>query len=41
MGVEIVFSPFNEMMASLHVLYNPAHHPYRREWAGGVEATLS
>ncbi len=39
-GVEIVFSPFNELMASLHVLCNPVHHPYRRKWAMEVEESL-
>ncbi|PFA63245.1 hypothetical protein CN378_19710 [Bacillus sp. AFS015802] len=41
MGVEIVFSPFNELVASLHVLCNPVHHPYRRKWAVEAEASLS
>ncbi|UXH46061.1 DUF5937 family protein [Rossellomorea vietnamensis] len=40
MGMEIVFSPFNELMASLHVLCNPVHHPYRRKWAMEVERSL-
>ncbi|MDT9027040.1 MULTISPECIES: ArsR/SmtB family transcription factor [Rossellomorea] len=41
MGIEIVFSPFNELVASLHVLCNPVHHPYRGKWAMEVEASLS
>jgi DNA-binding transcriptional ArsR family regulator len=41
MSIEIVFSPFNEMVASLHVNCNPVHHPYRRKWAMDVEASLT
>ncbi|WP_421383104.1 metalloregulator ArsR/SmtB family transcription factor [Bacillus salacetis] len=40
MNIEIIFSPFNEMMASLHVLYNPVHHPYRRQWAERIAGQL-
>jgi hypothetical protein len=28
--VSVDFSPFNEMMISLHVIQNPSHHPYRK-----------
>jgi Family of unknown function (DUF5937) len=33
MYVSVDFSPFNEMMISLHVIQNPSHHPYRKAWA--------
>lgn len=29
---EIVFSPLYEMMASLHVICNPTHHPHNQKW---------
>ncbi|MDM5154251.1 DUF5937 family protein [Bacillus sp. DX1.1] len=31
--VKVVYSPFREMLLSLHVLSNPAHHVKRLEWA--------
>jgi DNA-binding transcriptional ArsR family regulator len=31
--VHMVYSPFREMIASLHVLSNPSHHLQRKEWA--------
>lgn len=40
MNIEIAFSPFNEMMASMHVLSNPVHHPYRKKWAEEAAAML-
>lgn len=33
MHVSVDFSPFNEMIISLHVIQNPSHHPYRKAWA--------
>lgn len=34
--VKVVYSPFREMLVSLHVLCNPAHHMKRLEWAEDV-----
>ncbi|CAM4438106.1 metalloregulator ArsR/SmtB family transcription factor [Paenibacillus tarimensis] len=31
--VQLVISPFHEMLCSLHVLYRPEHHTARRVWA--------
>ena len=31
--VHMVYSPFREMMTSLHVLANPSHHLSRKDWA--------
>lgn len=38
---EIVFSPLAEMMASMHVICNPAHHIYNQKWMQRVETKLS
>ncbi|WP_409296749.1 DUF5937 family protein [Peribacillus sp. SCS-26] len=40
MNIQIQFSPFVEMLASLHVLCNPVHHPYRKQWAAEMEKEL-
>ncbi|PLT29622.1 ArsR/SmtB family transcription factor [Peribacillus deserti] len=40
MFITIQFSPFTEMLASMHVLCNSAHHPYRRKWAEETERLL-
>ncbi|PEY32323.1 transcriptional regulator [Bacillus cereus] len=34
--VKVVYSPFREMLVSLHVLCNPAHHVKRLEWAENI-----
>lgn len=34
--VKVVYSPFREMLISLHVLCNPAHHVKRLKWAENV-----
>ncbi|WP_255287421.1 ArsR/SmtB family transcription factor [Bacillus pseudomycoides] len=34
--VKVVYSPFREMLLSLHVLSNPTHHVKRLEWAENV-----
>ena len=31
--VRVIYSPFRELLTSLHVLYNPAHHLTRLDWA--------
>ncbi|WP_026089160.1 ArsR/SmtB family transcription factor [Bacillus massilioanorexius] len=36
----IIYSPFREMIASLHVLQNPAHHLDRQLWAEEVMNSL-
>ncbi|MGE5630413.1 MAG: metalloregulator ArsR/SmtB family transcription factor [Caulobacteraceae bacterium] len=38
--VEFVYSPFFEMMCSLHVLARPEHHLERLEWAADMKAKL-
>lgn len=38
--VEFFYSPFFEMICSLHVLTRPEHHLTRLEWAKGVKARL-
>lgn len=38
--VSVDFSPFNEMIMSLHVIQNPAHHPYRLAWAEKAKKKL-
>ncbi|MBY6038402.1 winged helix-turn-helix domain-containing protein [Fictibacillus nanhaiensis] len=40
MQVLVDFSPFNEMMISLHVIQNPSHHPYRKAWAERAQEKL-
>ncbi|WP_242831255.1 DUF5937 family protein [Desulfitobacterium dehalogenans] len=37
----IEYSPFLEMVASLHVLQDPEHHLGRLNWARETEALLS
>ena len=31
--IEFIYSPFFEMICSLHVLFHPAHHKNREQWA--------
>lgn len=31
--IKVVVSPFHEMLCSLHVLFQPEHHPKRLQWA--------
>ncbi|WNB91585.1 metalloregulator ArsR/SmtB family transcription factor [Bacillus sp. NEB1478] len=40
MNVSIDFSPFCEMVMSLHVIQNPSHHPYRKTWAEKAHKNL-
>ncbi|ETI68322.1 ArsR/SmtB family transcription factor [Neobacillus vireti] len=39
--VRIIYSPFRELITSLHVLSNPAHHLTRQEWAEKMKRTMS
>ncbi|CAM3910361.1 ArsR family transcriptional regulator [Mesobacillus zeae] len=38
--VRIIYSPFREMITSLHVLYNPAHHLTRLQWAEEIRKSM-
>jgi DNA-binding transcriptional ArsR family regulator len=40
MSVEFVYSPFFEMLCSLHVLAKPEHHLERLDWAAGMKEKL-
>ncbi len=31
--IEFIYSPFFELLCSLHVLFNPSHHKNREQWA--------
>lgn len=31
--IKTIVSPFHELICSLHVIYNPEHHPKRLQWA--------
>jgi len=39
--IRIIYSPFRELITSLHVLYNPAHHLTRLEWAEKMKKNMS
>ncbi|WLD94662.1 helix-turn-helix transcriptional regulator [Alkalihalobacillus sp. AL-G] len=39
--VHMVYSPFREMVASLHVLTNPSHHLARKQWAEQTKEQFS
>ncbi len=39
--VHIVYSPFHEVLMSLHVLHDPKHHTHRLEWAENVKRDLN
>lgn len=41
MSVRFVYSPFFEMLCSLHVLSKPEHHLERLDWAAGMKEKLS
>lgn len=34
--IKTVACPYHEMLCSLHVLYQPEHHPKRLQWASGI-----
>ena len=38
--VRIIYSPFRELLTSLHVIYNPAHHLTRLEWAEQIKKEI-
>lgn len=38
--VRFIYSPFREMMTSLHVLTNPSHHLTRLEWAKKTKSNM-
>lgn len=38
--VKTVISPYHELLCSLHVLYQPEHHPKRLEWARETRAAM-
>lgn len=40
MQLSVDFSPFNEMITSIHVIQNPSHHPYRKAWAERAQKKL-
>ncbi|MEH7253517.1 metalloregulator ArsR/SmtB family transcription factor [Neobacillus niacini] len=39
--VRFIYSPFRELMTSLHVLNNPSHHLTRLEWAEKIKRNMS
>lgn len=39
-NVRAVYSPYHEMLVSLHVLVNPEHHLSRLEWARKIRQTM-
>lgn len=39
--IEFVYSPFFEMIASLHVLYHPSHHKNREQWAFDMKRRMN
>ncbi|MEH7010635.1 metalloregulator ArsR/SmtB family transcription factor [Neobacillus niacini] len=39
--VRFIYSPFRELMTSLHVLNNPSHHLTRLEWAEKIKCNMS
>lgn len=39
--VRFIYSPFRELMTSLHVLDNPSHHLTRLEWAEKTKSNMS
>ncbi|WP_400244384.1 ArsR/SmtB family transcription factor [Niallia sp. JL1B1071] len=38
--VRIIYSPFRELLTSLHVLHNPVHHLTRLEWAEEIKKEI-
>ncbi|WP_019910623.1 ArsR/SmtB family transcription factor [Paenibacillus sp. HW567] len=38
--VKTVVSPYHELLCSLHVLYQPEHHPKRLAWAKEIRAAM-
>jgi len=39
--IEFVYSPYFEMISSLHVLFNPEHHKMRLDWAKALKTEMS
>ena len=39
--VRVIYSPFRELLTSLHVLHNPAHHLTRLDWAEKTKEAIS
>ncbi|MEJ9160610.1 DUF5937 family protein [Paenibacillus graminis] len=39
-NVKTVVSPFHELLCSLHVLYQPEHHPNRLQWARDIKRKM-
>ncbi|MNO14013.1 HTH-type transcriptional repressor CzrA [compost metagenome] len=39
-NVKTVVSPFHELLCSLHVLYQPEHHPKRLQWAKDIKSKM-
>ncbi|MEK5255104.1 metalloregulator ArsR/SmtB family transcription factor [Paenibacillus sp. FSL F4-0125] len=38
--IKTIVSPFHELLCSLHVLYQPEHHPKRLQWALSLKKTM-
>lgn len=38
--IKTIVSPYHELLCSLHVLYQPEHHPKRLQWASEITADM-